>query len=367
MKAHHLALSFGGTKLAAALFDQFGEPLRLSPRLEWRQHPAFVAEHSGRTVVRLAWRLCRDLMKAERIDLRSVNRVGFAWPGPGAYRQGRVSATFIPGFEQPRSLFDLFAETIAEECESAHLRYTCYLDAVARAIGETVLSTGIFYRWRPEENDCALLLNVATGIAGAVVTSGGVLREHAAWGETYGQWGRYLFNDRVMGNWRWQPTIDGRIVSPVPNGTTRFTALCGGPAVARRWAQIMVAEMRDIEPASRSLARRYLAADSRDTATEYQLLSGLTSAVHAGEPSATACVQETGRSIGGAIRCLVEHLPLPGVRRLALAGGIGENLAVPVPGQRDILIEAIAAEMRSPDIEVVRCQNGLRSELRGVV
>lgn len=363
-----LGVSFGGTKLAAGLIGTDGRLVALSPRMEWRREPRFLAKPTGATVLTLAWALCDDLLQHAGLSRTAVVGAGFAWPGPGRYRQGLVSATFIPGFERPQPLFEMFSEAAGFCSHLPSPRYACALDASARAAGEITSPGGRLNS--SDRSGCSLLINIATGIAGSVVRDGKVVLEYPEFGETYGQWGRYLFYDLAHVRWRWRPTVDGSVPPFSADHEVRLTDRCGGPAIARMWARVLADNVsrRPCQPDAPTPeeAKDYLGA--RNTELERRILSCLSTCARREATDAVNEVCRIGSELGSATSCLCEHLGLHEVRTVVFAGGVGENLAAPQEqNEPDRLLESFSSSFNCPDTTLTRSRLGLRAELRGAV
>src|SRR3712207_2557993 len=95
LRSVYVAISVGGTKLAWG-FVAGDRLVYESGKIAWQdllegagaQPPARILEMiAGRT---------RQLLAEQDLE---PSGVGLAWPGPGDYDRGIVSATFLPGFE----------------------------------------------------------------------------------------------------------------------------------------------------------------------------------------------------------------------------------------------------------------------------
>lgn len=359
-----LAVSFGGTKIAAALVDLTRyEIIRQSDRVEWRD---FASDTGG--IIALCGDIAGSLLDSADLSPRQVRRVGIAWPGPGKYSLGIVTASFVFGFERPRSIFELLG---------CHFRgrfgadwrpdiWTVQLDASARARGELVCQEGVL-----KHQSSGTLLNIATGIAGAFTHKGVVLREIDDLGETYGQWGRFLVWRRKVENWEWRPTLDGSVPVFNPETEVRFTALCGGPALARRFATEYSKSKSSSEGSSMArLCNLLLSEPRRDVSIERQLLKNITLSAGAGDDLALEFVANTGEFIGSAIQCMSTAVGAERMgSRIVLTGGVGELLgrALVPDGGDDVLLSAAHRALGRADTEWMRSRIGLSAELVGAV
>lgn len=228
-----------------------------------------------------------------------------------------------------------------------------------RARGELAIQAGAFCGW----SGPGLVLNIGTGIAGAVVRRGKVLRHAYGLGETYGQFGRYLFRDLQTDSWSWRPTRDGSI-PPHGNGVIRFTEWCGGPALARRFARL-AADKR--LPRIAATARDQILANLsfRQLQAEETLLRTVSLAATENASSlAGEFIWSVGTEIGRAVRCMTSSVCEPGFQRLVLTGGVGEKFGAAGHAARDLLLEGIQKELL-PGSTVVRSNLGLDAEYIG--
>src|SRR5581483_6336042 len=113
---YHLAISFGGTKVALGLVPAGGAALLAqSGRVEWRNHADWVATKPVDSLFRLIAAQAEDLLRSASISIQQVRLVGIAWPGPGSYSEGRLAATFIPGFDSPRDVHELLRQALCAQ------------------------------------------------------------------------------------------------------------------------------------------------------------------------------------------------------------------------------------------------------------
>jgi hypothetical protein len=232
------------------------------------------------------------------------------------------------------------------------------------------MAGGAFYTTEERSRPSGIVLNIATGIAGAIVSEGNVLSTFGPLGETYGQWGRYLFKNRNTGRWVWKPTEDGSIAEHDANDI-RFTELCGGPALARRFADQCCALVRagqQLPPDFASTPNEFPTNRvQRDLQAEKALLIRMTQAAYDNDDVARSFVEEVGMEIGDALRCLHDAIGEATFgSKLVLTGGIGEFFGTPPQaGQPDILLTAIQSVLQEPDVRIVRSALGLDAEFIG--
>lgn len=363
-----IGISVGGTKIATSAVDR-ALPDRVSPprRIEWHTDPRFLASSDARGLFTLIASEVRRVLDVESIAAASVTRIGIAWPGPGAYQRGLLQATFLPEFGQARDVRELLRDAFDREGSPAltSIPIVCRLDANARAMGETRLASGGFREGSRTVD--GLLLNVATGIAGAVVRNGEVRPSWPGLGENYGQWGRFAYFDGSRGVWGWRPTADGTVPQYGPS-ERRFTELCGGPALAGRLAACDLSG-REIGDGLRSLAGSYPGSSLRDVDAERAVLSDLTSAAQTEQKWACEFIQSAGGEIGAAIRLVRSQFGFGDATfRLVLAGGVGEFFGRPRDdGSTDHFVEAIRKAAGEPVADVRRSRLGLVAELAGAV
>lgn len=360
-----LGISFGGSKLALGLVAR-DEPrvLARSGRLEW--HPLLNPSDPLRSLLAMVARVAGQLLEEQRFPIKSIQLVGIAWPGPGEYSRGFLKATFLPGFEHGQHLYGLLREQLRHQFgkDIDALPMASYLDACARARGEAKVSLGGFRSADAPVNGA--LLNIATGIAGAIVSNGKAILTLPELGETYGQWGRFLLRNKNSGRWRLLTTVDGSVPSYDRDTEVRFTDWSGGPALARRLAAsiVQMAKGRFSEDLLRA-AGEILSAQTRPPMAERELLIAITR--EAGEDQQLrALICQAGKDIGLAMSRLRREFgtELLGTR-LVLTGGIGEFFGLPDNNHGpDLLVEAVQASI-GVGMEVIRSQVGLDAELIG--
>ncbi len=367
----NIAISFGGTKIAIAIVGEGPRIINQTDRIEWRNEPVWKPEAPLESLLALVTSHAKQLLQEADLTIENVNLIGIAWPGPGRYSEGILSATFIPDcIDQPIHQLLLNEFRVQFGSPLAHLKIVSCLDVNARAQGEVRVPRGAFYVAEGSPKLSGLALNIATGIAGAIVREGNVLSTFGALGETYGQWGRYLFKNRNTGAWVWKPTQDGSIPEHDVN-EIRFTELCGGPALARRFTDRCRASVRagqQLPPDFASILNDFpIDSAQRDLQAEKALLIRVTQAAYDNDGVARSFVEEVGTEIAGALRCLLNALGEATFgKKLVLTGGIGEFLGTPPQaGQPDILLTAIQSVFQKPDVRIVRSALGLDAEFIG--
>jgi hypothetical protein len=350
-----LAISFGGSKIALGIIAGGGwEVLARSPRIEWRTHSSFDPRCGFESLLQIIADHAESLFAASGTHLTDIGHIGVAWPGPGRYSEGWLQATFLPDLAAGRDVHRAIAEVLALRFGVSFglLRVVSRLDVNARAAGEVRLARGGLSAAESRPAPSGLVLNVATGVAGACVRAG---ETYVCWrelGETYGQWGRYVFKDLATGAWSWRATEDGSIASHSPS-QIRFTDYCGGPALVRRYSGQSVADI----------------CCERDIVAERECLTLITCDAYRGSDRAAAFVRQIGRDIGAAVKCVIEGLgALDIATRLILTGGVGEFFGRPSRPvhEADVLIAAVTSELTGWVSDVRRSEAGLDAELAGV-
>lgn len=360
-----LAVSVGGTKLYVGLVaGRSPSVIARSGRIEWDR-----AVTSGiETFVELIARQTRLLLEGSNLPPERVEQVGVAWPGPGI--GGRWEATFIPECQSPQPIVDMLRTALMKICGSgfAATPITIVLDAVARAAGETQTG-GALYCPPDHRTSNALLINVATGVAGAIVENGRVLLSHREFGEPYGQFGRFLLFDTNTKEWKWRPTRDGSVPTCFPQ-EVRLTRHCAGPALARRIARACQEfGIRGEENQSVAEALRYCAGESESRIPRYEttLLTWATAeSYRAPESQLGEFIGRLAEEFGNALRVLTrEVFAEERIKKIVLAGGVGENFGGGENPNQDKLIENIRRAL-GPEVPVVcRAKLGVDAELLG--
>lgn len=352
-----VAISVGGTKLQIAVASAL-EPVLLadSGRVEWARG----GHASLQTLLGFVAREVPGLLSTAGVGAEAVARVGVAWPGPVI--DGRVEATFIGGCEGRPRLADHLRRALFAVLGPAveHLPVAVELDAYARACGECVAGKAF------TSAGSGLLINQATGIAGALVVGGGPLRSHAVHGPAYGQFGRFLLRDVECSAWHWSPTPDGSI-PPEPAGRVRWTRWGGGPALAARAAAWCRSHgCMPVDPPTRSAVIACSGGGRRDVAVERAVLGFVSDQWHAvpgGE--AAAFVRLVAGELGTAIDKLAEVLTAQPLDCVVLAGGVGECFAAPPRGQRDTWLDTVRSATTQAHFRIGRSVLGVQAELLG--
>ena len=369
-----LAISFGGSKIALGLVaSRTPDLIAQSGRVEWRPRLKSLGEFSAGSLLNLVVLEAAGLLNAAGATFEEIELVGCAWPGPGRYSQGLVSATFLPGFEEPQDLHSMLRSRFATRFGPAAgtVPMLTLLDASARARGELLVSGGAFGPRSPGKPN-GLLVNIATGIAGAIVRRGEVLTELDGYGETYGLWGRYLFRDLAWSIWTWRGTEDGSVPQYEPGEEVRFTEFCGGPALARAYARIWVhhAGSADLRDPGRKPILTLARSPERDPQAEKQVLEEVTLLASRGVPLAKDFVDRAGTEIGLALRALRAKVSAEVVdETIVLGGGIGEFFGKAPRGEAapDPFLAAAQSALGVGTPCIVRSTAGIRAELIGCV
>jgi len=350
-----LAISFGGSKVALGLVGSEGRQiLQQSERIEWCLDTRFDPQHGFESLMSLVADEAARLFASAEIDPAEVCQVGVAWPGPGRYDEGWLYATFLPDLANGQNVHRALIEALSARLRIDPDSLRCYsrLDVNARAIGEVRLAYGALFTEDGERPRSGLVLNVATGIAGACVRSGQVLATWGDWGETYGQWGRYAFRDSASGLWRWCPTPDGSIPAHTAS-EVRLTQYCGGPALARCYNNLCATQWPQ----------------ERDIKLERECLIRISRTAYEGDRAAAEFVTSAGRDVGAAVRCIIHGLGAGEIAdELVLTGGVGEFFGRPERSDSgpDLYLCAIATELTGYVMHVHRSQAGLDAELAGL-
>jgi hypothetical protein len=365
----NIAISVGGTKFGSAIVHS--DPLAIcaqTDRIEWRDLSAWKSSPRPETLFRLIAEKTFLLFQDSDFSFEDVCQIGLAWPGPGRYSQGLLTATFIPGCKEPQAIHEMvqaaFSSVFGMNCDSIEI--VSALDVNVRSRGEVLHPQGALRHTESGQYPSGLVINIATGIAGAAVRDGRPLPSAFDLGETYGQWGRFLFYDRQNGEWIWRPTEDGSIL-PHDGSLIRFTELCGGPALSRRFAELVRGAPAGLVPSClRQLATPVLPDPSqRNITAEKEFLRAITKAAHEGVPLVSDFIVRVGKEIGGALNQLINSIGEGDWDKIVLAGSVGENFGASQAGSPDMLIESIASVLPFAGLQIVRSQVGLDAEYIG--
>jgi hypothetical protein len=372
-----IGISFGGTKIMVGLFDpEHAEIIARSDRIEWRLSPLWQEATPLQSLMLLVADQIDQLLMKSGCTLLEVDRVGIAWPGPGKYSQGELEATFIPGCNTPQYIYPLLREALQQRCRTKadHLKFQSGLDVSVRASGEIYLPEGAFHVSAQSSQPGGIALNLATGIAGAVVQQGRVKTRWGHLGETYGQWGRYLFMNRSTLQWHWTPTQDGSIPPYDSLAEVRFTDWCGGPALTRRFRS------RYYPPQAPAIYSTFLDVQygRTDPIAEKTLLIRITqSAYFKDHPDydkersiAREFIRTVGNDVGRALNCICNALGRDQLGDyIVLTGSIGERFGLPPEDvkEEDLYLSAIKATFSSAAISIQRSSVGIDAELVGLV
>ncbi len=176
---HVIALDLGGTKLAAALFDETGHLShhQVQP-LEKRQGKAV-----GALIIRQIERLL-DAASAQSIE---INGIGISVPGIYYSKTGRVWAPNIPGWTD----YPLLDEVLAmPQVHSINVKIDS--DRACYILGET---------WQGAARGCknAIFLAIGTGIGAGILVDGQILR---GYGDIAGAVGWMALDRRFLDEYR---------------------------------------------------------------------------------------------------------------------------------------------------------------------
>jgi predicted NBD/HSP70 family sugar kinase len=358
-----LAVSVGGSKCEYALVDAATSAIRAhSRRIEWTSERVDTVEAFVGMLAAHAQRLVRDA----DVPADTIERVGVAWPGPETDRG--FQATFIPGCKTPQPIGALLAAALAARLGPrfhdvpVHVR----LDAVGRAAGEARPGGALSGPLLPR-GEGGLLVNIATGIAGAVVSDGQALLAFPGIGRNYGQFGRFLFWNVTTRTWAWRPTADGSIRSEASD-EVRWTRHGAGPALARRLAawsrQAGVAVPAD-QGVAAALRHYEFESAPRDATHEIALLRWATANAYDQPDGALArFVDAVAFEIGTALNTLCGVFAAASITRVVLAGGIGENFGAHRDEMEDRLLAGVHRTLER-HVVVERSRMGVDAELVG--
>ena len=367
-----IAVSFGGTKIAVAIVDASTSGIVCrTARIEWRDDPAWSPATPLGSLLDLVANHASKCLDRTGLGIADTRHVGLAWPGPGRYSEGMLEATFVPGCETSQPVHELMLRALRDRCGCpvGHLGVTSRLDVSARAVGELRMPRGAVHAIQGHARTDTIVLNIATGIAGCIVRNGSAMSSMGGLGETYGQWGRYLLKDDKTGDWSWSPTADGSVPEHDLSSKVRFTRLCGGPALARRFAESP--SMRSgVTPELAETAQSLLGVSGRHPGLERAVLETISRHAYANGGSTRGLVVEAGHDVGAALGCLYSSLGMdPTKQAVVLTGGIGEFFGAPPTstGQLDLFVDAIGSALGTAPQRIVRSKSGLDAELVGAV
>jgi predicted NBD/HSP70 family sugar kinase len=343
----YVAISVGGTKLAWGFLA--GDRLVYeSGKLAWQDLMAGAGGAPPARVLEMLAAKTRELLAAQGLE---PSGVGLAWPGPGDYEQGIVSATFLPGFEAfplKAALGEVLARVFGKS-----LPVTLMLDAVADLLGELRLPEGGLHG-----RTDGMVLNLATGVAAGLLADKHIVTADPSRGIAagLGQLGRHLIRG-ADGSWDHRPTGNGAVAAhDRAAGELRMTDYLGGPALARRARH----ELGDRLAGGSEAAAR----NSHD---ERRLLQSLSERARAADPAAAGFVQRTAQEIGAALRVFLSDYPRFG-GRIVLVGGVGENFGLPGDGAPDLFVQQIdQARAAAADQITVRSRLGVAREFLAFV
>ena len=346
LRSVYVAISVGGTKLAWGFLA--GDRLVYeSGKIAWQDLMADAAGGPPERILEMIAGKTEELLARQGLQ---PSGVGLAWPGPGDYDQGIVSATFLPGFEAfplKTSLGQVLHRVFGKP-----VPVTLMLDAVADLLGEVRSPEGGLHG-----RGDGMVLNLATGVAAGLLADGHIVTSDGDRGIAagLGQLGRHLIR-RPDGSWEHRPTRDGSVAPhDRAGGELRMTDFLGGPALARR-------ARRELDQPGAGEA-----AAPRNILEERRLLQSLSDRARDGDAPAVRFVQQTAREIGAALRVFLSAYPRFG-DRIVLVGGVGENLGLGSDGQPDLFVRQIdESRGAGPQQETVRSRLGVTREFLAFV
>jgi hypothetical protein len=359
----HLVVSVGGSKCAFAVVGANSRAvLARSRRVEWT---GTGIETTGGFVSMLV-REFRRLLTEQVLDPARVQAAAMAWPGPQVGEC--VLATFIPGCQVPQPISRLLQQGLGSEVDRRLESIPVYvmLDAVARAAGESTPG-GALHLLADDDQGAGILVNIATGIAGGVVHQGKPLLAYREFGPNYGQFGRFLFLNAATGTWTWRATLDGS-VPPHPAGEIRWTHRCAGPALSLRTARWCHEHRLDTAAAGEAVAQALRYYDSegapRDAGHEMALLRWASTEAGGGG-ALVGFLDVVAAEIGGALDLLLHVFQAARLRRIVLAGGVGENFGRGTDPAFDPLLARVQGALGNR-CEVRRASLGVDAEFLGL-
>ncbi len=151
-----IALDLGGTKLAAALFNENGDALFKATRS--------LNKKKGTEVGKLISQEANEMLnKAEKMN-ESVSAIGICVPGIAHAKTGKVWAPNIPGWDDYPLL-----EELNQSIHDKKIKIKIDSDRACYILGET---------WKGNARGCrdAIFLSVGTGIGAGILISNEVLR-----------------------------------------------------------------------------------------------------------------------------------------------------------------------------------------------
>jgi|GEM_PF-147437 mannose-6-phosphate isomerase class I/predicted NBD/HSP70 family sugar kinase len=349
----NLAISIGGTKLVLGALNREGI-IEMSPRIEWKK---ILEDNNTYKVEGFIELIMNEFIKIiEKLEKKGVKRnqiqeVGVAWPGPGKYSQGVVSATFLPGFHQfplGEQLSQQFANRLGIQ-----IKTNIILDAWADAYGEMSQNADL-KNW--------IYINIATGVAAGIVKEGKVLDTYS-WPDKpsvksgLGQIGRHLIR-LPEGIWQYRPTMHGDIPVMV-KGETRLTDWIGGPALATRFIDFVFqkAEITDLVPDDffgTSVKKLKKDIEQKNAEAIRMVLEKVQKQAEEQNATALEMIRDLGRDIGKAIRTFADAFPGESFcDQIIIGGGVVENLGKNIlisKSSKDILLYNVVQTAQIPKI-----------------
>lgn len=370
----NVGISMGGTKMAVGAVSPEGL-IGQRPRFHWSEELQRLGEiPSPETLVDLFLHEIERLLAEFNLEPAALKEVGVAWPGPGDYEKGIVSATFVPGFTNYPLKETL--EIRLKERFHREIPVQIRLDVMAGLRGEQIDEKG---NMRNEEN--GMVLNLATGIAAALVKNGKLIDEMeyqplqeggtaVSIKNGFGQLGRHLIR-LDNGTWDYRPTPHGEVAKHnTQNGETRMTDWLGGPALARRFMLQVSLHPQYFGPKAfnKSIAEIEARLNAgRDADLERHVLEQITILAKQQNPIAINFIRNAGQDAGEAIRTFLEAYPNEAFhKKIVVIGGIGENLGLNVlPNEKgeDIFVHALRKFSKQDNL--IRSPLGFQAEILG--
>lgn len=338
----NLAVSIGGTKLAFGAVTTEGL-LEMSPRIEWKKILETQNQYNAEGFIDLILDELEKIvatLEKKGIPKDKLNEIGIAWPGPGDYQSGIVSATFIPGFNK-YPLKTYLQKKLKERLDITP-QVKILFDAWADVFGEMAQDKTL-KNW--------MYLNIATGIAVGIVKDGKIIDSYEWPGKVkvesgLGSIGRHMIR-LENGSWEYRPTPNGEIAS-MAKGEVRMTEWLGGPALAKRLIDVVISKWETsknvvpddfFETSAKKLKEEVKA---KDSAAIRKVLSMICKRAQEKNELALEMIADVGKEIGLALRTFAENFPQESFHnRIILGGGIGENFGKDIPAIKcnsDILI-----------------------------
>ncbi|MBU0503939.1 MAG: ROK family protein, partial [Candidatus Omnitrophica bacterium] len=344
IKAGRLSLGIraSNTKFELGLVNDNGKVVTNTPAEYWMDYIGKAYPETNRGVIDTLKVKISEFLESSGLSIADVRRIYVAWGGPVDYAEGLVTSTFLPGFNR----YPLRKE-LREAFGKDNVIFVDH-DVVSHLIGEMYSKKGVLY-----DRSDGMLINIGTGIGGAVLRGGRVLRilpynYKGKQGEIICglQLGRFMiFN--AEGKVDFRPTKDGDFAL-VRKGETRATDILGGPASARRAVEKQVLTLSD-DAKLDILGKR----DNIIVRQEEYILDRINRLSSMGDAKAVHFIRENGLYIGELLNVSVEALGRPEI--VVLGGWIGEHF-----GKGEIDDPLISSIAEVCDIPVKRSTVAMR-------